>query len=728
MSRRLTLDDLSRLPLPGMDHPAGVAFVPDNRAITYLHSEDGSLVRSLWHHDLDSGERRPIVGAAAGTEREETIGLEERLRRERTRTTDLGVTSHAWATHAAVPTLLVPLAGQVLVARGDRPWRDLVPLAGIERAASAVLSPDGQWVACVMNGDLWAAPVDGGSPMRLTHDAEPGVTNGLAEYVAAEELDRFDGLWWSSDSRTIAFAHVDERAIAMFDVAKGGAGDEQETHRYPFAGGPNAEVELRIATLDAHPTASVALPMSADDYLARVVADPTGGWLVGILPRDQRSLRWWRVSPDGSARPLWVEHADPWINLDHATRVLADGRILATSERSGFRHLELRSHDGDLLRDLTAGGWVVTGVVSANSDRNEVLVTATRDSVLERHLYAVPLDAPRPVSNPQRLTEQPGWHEIVGSPDGTGWIDTFSDPDHAPRVSVHPRGPGAPISIWTPSTTAAPIELDPPQFLELTAADGQAMLHAALYRPTDAATGTGGPPPCVVWVYGGPHSQKVKRSWEMTAHLLRQYLRQQGAAVVVVDNRGTNNRGTAFEAALGGRFGSVEVVDQAAAVRDLAARGEIDPDRVAITGWSYGGFMTVMCMTREPSLFRVGVAGAPVVEWSGYDTAYTERYLGHPAQRADAYRDSSLAARAADVTGALLLIHGSLDENVHLRHSRRLVDALEDAGRPVELVLLAGQRHRTRGAAAIRLRERRTVAHLLDGLGLPLPEELLRAE
>jgi len=728
MSRRLTLDDLSRLPLPGMDHPAGAAFVPGNRAITYLYSEDGSLVRSLWQHDLDSGERRPIVGAAAGTEREESIGLEERLRRERSRTTDLGVTSHAWATDATVPTLLVPLGGRVCVARGDRPWRDLAPLAGIERAAGAALSPDGNWVAFVVDGDLWTAPVDGGSPRRLTHDAEPGVTNGLAEYVAAEELDRFDGLWWGSDSRTIAFARVDERAIAPFDVAEGGAGDEHEAHHYPFAGGPNAAMELRITTVDAAGTTSVDLPMAADDYLARVVADPAGGWIVAIMPRDQRSLRWWRASSDGSARELWVQHADPWINLDHATRVLADGRILSTSERSGFRHLELRSHEGDLLRNLTAGRWVVTGVVGGSSERNEVLFTATRDSVLERHLYAVPLDAPRPVSDPQRLTAEPGWHEIVVSPDGTRWIDTFSDPDHAPRVSVHSSDHGAPILIWAPSTTAAAMGLDPPEFLELTAADGHTMLHAALYRPTGHPSDTDDPPPCVVWVYGGPHSQYVKRSWEVTSHLLRQYLRQQGAAVLMVDNRGTNNRGTAFEAAMGGRFGSVEVADQAAAVRDLAARGEIDPERVAITGWSYGGFMTVMCMAREPDLFRVGVAGAPVVEWSGYDTAYTERYLGHPAQQTDAYRDSSLPGRAAEVTGDLLLVHGTLDENVHLRHSRRLIAAIQAVGRAVELVLLPNQRHRTRGDGAIHLRERRTAAHLLEGLGLSLPAELRPAE
>jgi dipeptidyl-peptidase-4 len=230
-------------------------------------------------------------------------------------------------------------------------------------------------------------------------------------------------------------------------------------------------------------------------------------------------------------------------------------------------------------------------------------------------------------------------------------------------------------------------------------------------------------PPAVLWVYGGPRWQYVRNDWEVTVFGLRQYLAQHGATLVVVDSRGTDCRGLAFEAAINQRMGWNEVADQATALRQLAARGELDAGRVGVVGASYGGFMAIMAMALEPDLFGTAVAVAPVSEWTGYDTAYTERYLGLPSENADGYRESSALTHVGAVRGDLLLIHGTVDENVHLRHSERLVEAFRDAGREVELVRLQEQRHKTRGGA-IRVREQRTIAHLLNGLGLPLPEEL----
>jgi dipeptidyl-peptidase-4 len=462
--------------------------------------------------------------------------------------------------------------------------------------------------------------------------------------------------------------------------------------------------------------------MQPDDYLARVIAHPAGGWLAAVLPRDQRSLHWHRVGADGSAQPLWVESADPWINLDDDTRVLPDGRILRSTERTGFRHLELRAADGSLERVLTAGDWMVTDVVGLASSRREVLFRATRESVLERHLYAVSWDTHEPCHDPERLTAEAGWHALVASADGERWIDTWSDLQHAPRVSAVTRG-GASQLIHESSTTAEAEGLDPPELVELLAADGTTPLHAAVYRPArDGASEAA--PPTVVWVYGGPHQQYVHRSWEhMVQYPQRHYLAQAGVTVIEVDNRGTACRGLAFESAIHGRLGWNEVADQAAAVRQLADRGLLDSGRVAIFGGSYGGHMTILAMALEPDLFTAGVATAPVTEWTGYDTAYTERYLGQPAANADGYRESSALTHADKVRGELLLIHGTVDENVHLRHSLRMEEALRQAGSETELVQLPEQRHRVRGEA-IRERDRRTLAHLLGALGLPLPDEL----
>jgi dipeptidyl-peptidase-4 len=718
--RRLTLDDIVRRPEPGMDAPGSPAFSPDGRSITFLHSPEGSLVRSLWRHDLSSGRRSEIAVPRPETTREETLSRAEHLLRERTRTTELGVTSFSWATDAPAPTLLVPMSGRPFVATGPETERGVQEIPGVEGAGGAQLSPDGSSVSFTVDGDVHVAPVRGGAPQRITHDADDGVFNGLAEFAAAEELDRFDGAWWSTDSRSLAFAHVDERGVPPFTITHA-AGSEpaEEIHHYPFAGGANARVSLRVASVATLAWRAVDLEMEADDYLARVVAHPMGGWLAAVLPREQRSLHWHRIAADGSTERLWNESGDPWINLDGHTRILADGRILRSTERSGFRHLELRSADGELERILTAGDWVVTDVVAVSPGRAEVLFIATCDGVLERHLYAVPLDAPGPITAPERLTTEPGWHAVVASRDGERWIDTWSDLRHAPRVTVTTRGGDSQL-VHAPSTTASRADLEPPAIVEVVAADGLTRLNAAVYRPLAPASD---PPPAVVWVYGGPHSQYVKNAWEMTIQGLRQYLAQSGASIVVVDNRGTGFRGLDFELAVNRRMGWNEVADQAAALRQLAERGEVDLGRVGIVGGSYGGFMAIVAMALEPDVFKTGVAIAPVGEWTGYDTAYTERYLGVPSENPDGYRQSSALSHAAEVRGDLLLIHGTADENVHLRHSERLIQAFRKAGREVELVTLPEQRHRLRGGA-IRERERRTIAHLLRGLALPLPDEL----
>jgi dipeptidyl-peptidase-4 len=620
------------------------------------------------------------------------------------------------------------MGGRALVAVGDDTARGpMRPVPSIEDASAVAGSPDGHWIAHVRDGDMWLTPLSGdGEPRRVTHDAEDGVTNGLADYAAAEELDRFEGMWWSWDGRHLAFARVDDRAIPRWVIPHVEGPEPYEAHRYPFAGGPNARISLRVAAADESGFVDVAFPED-DEYLARVVPHPRGGWLVATLPRDQRKLRWSSLTTDGTLRRLWTEVGDPWINLDDDTWPLTGGRILRTTEASGFRHLELREPDGG-ARALTGGPWVVTRLVHVDEGRGLAYFMATRDGPTERHLYRVALDEAQ--AQPERLTHEPGWHDVAFSDDGSRWADIQSDLDRSPWVTVASArgsaadavsGAGAAVQVVAPRITADELAARPPELISLVAADGTTPLEAALYRPAQPATD---PPPCVVWVYGGPRAQYVRRSWEVTVHPLRQYLSRAGVAVLVVDNRGSFNRGIEFERLLRGSLGSAEVSDQAAAVRQLAELGEIDINRVGITGGSYGGFMTLRAMALCPEVFRVGVAVSPVTDWTGYDTAYTERYLGQPSDEPEAYRSSSALEVARRITGSLLLIHGAIDENVHLRHSLRLVDALQAAVRDVELVILPRDRHRTRSASGLATRDRRTVRHVLEGLGVPLPDEL----
>jgi dipeptidyl-peptidase-4 len=702
-----------------MDLPTGIAFSPDGAALTYLVSEDGTNVRSLWWHDLATGRREVVVsGGAAGRSRSEaSLPIEERLRRQRERETSLGVTRYRWS--AAGSTLIVPLDGRLFVAtNGSR----ATELPGVQGVQAAAVAPDGTRVAFVRGGEVHACTVGPGDVRQLTSDAADGVSNGLPDFAAAEELDRHDGLWWSGDGASLAWARVDERAIPAYALAGlTSRGFHVERHRYPFAGGPNARVRLLVAPFPAPGAASAGLPppgtpveagldMAEDDYLARVVPHPAGGWLVAVLPRAQRRLRWWRVMGDGAAHPLWEEASEPWLNLDTDTRVLADGRVLRTTERSGFRHLEIRDADGG-LRALTAGTWMVTGLVGVSEPRGEAYILGTADGVVERHVYAVPLDAPRPVGRPVRLTREPGWHGAVFSRDGERWVDTWSTRREAPRVVARLRDGGEAIPVHAPSATAASLDLAVPELMEVTAADGKTRLHAALWRPAAAAR-----PPLVVWVYGGPHSQYVREAWELTIHPTRQALAHAGFAVLVVDNRGTANRGLAFESAIAGRLGHAEADDQVAAVAELAARGVVDGSRVGITGGSYGGYMTIRCMERDPDRFTAGVAIAPVTDWTGYDTAYTERYLGPPGEHAAGYRSASAQAAAGRLRGALRLVHGELDENVHPWHSARLVAALRAAGGEASLSTIPGERHGFRSLRALLRRERVVVSHFEETL------------
>jgi dipeptidyl-peptidase 4 len=674
-----------------MDHPTRVGFTRNGSGVTFLAPEPGSNTRSLWRLDLASG-RRTFIAAPDPTD--PAITHEEQLRRQRRRETGSGITEYRRSLSSDL--IVTMYGGRCLASRDGLP---AVEVPGIRDPQAVYPDPTGQRVAWAAAGDLWSADADGASPHRLSTDAEPGMSNGIEDYLAAEELDRFEGAWWSISGTEILFAHVDERHIPVAQTASAEASARaarEEVYRYPFAGGPNPRTTLRIAPVDPPVSPRDVAIDFADGYLARVVPHPLGGWLVAALPRDQRSLHWYRVEASGATHELWVEHSEPWINVDDATWVLSDGRVVRATEASGFRHLELRAVDGNLIAQLTAGEWVVTELVHVDEGRGEALFLSTADGVLERHLYTVPLDARHPIAKPHRLTKEPGWHTVTVSDDGNRWIDSWSTRARPTEVIVRSRTEDEEVILHRPSISAEGASLVVPELMTLPAADGTTDLHVALFRPPpsgDAPLAQPSPGPTVVWVYGGPHSQYVREAWEVTVEPYRQALVRAGFTVVMGDNRGTANRGLAFESTNDGAFGTVEIDDQVAVLEALAARGEVDMGQVAISGTSYGGFITVLAMARRPDVFTAGVAGAPVVDWQGYDTAYTERYLGVPQDNLEGYRRSSLLGQVESLSGQLLIIQGTVDENVHPRHTALLVEALADAGHPPVVAMLPDERH-----------------------------------
>lgn len=682
----LTLDAVVATPRPGTTGPTQFAFSPDGRWLTYLWSERSDPVRDLWIMDVQSGARRVLLRAEDLGPRDEALGTEETLRRERQRVREGGITQYQWAKVA--DRLLIPHNGQLYVT--DSTGTDPRHVAPAEAAAvDARLTPDGTRVVLARAGELWAASVDGGTLTQLTFDSTETLANGVAEFIAQEEMGRSSGFWIAPDAAHVAYAQVDEGHIPTYPIVHQ-AGDEWrvEQHRYPFAGAANARVRLGVVPLIGGATTWLDLGPDDDYYLARVDWQDSDRLLVQVESRDQQrlELRAYQLGQEGWTT-LLVEETRPWVNLHSDLRVLADGSFIWASERTGNKHLELRSRDGGLVRTLTSGEWLVDSVLQVNESARQVYFTAGKDDPRERNVLAAPFDG----GEVWVVAGGAGFHGATFAGEGTHYVHSSESQDDPPSSELCALVDGAsrPIHAGGSAGEIAP-GLRPPELVELQASDGT-RLYGALYRPQ-----VPGPWPLIVAVYGGPHAQMVTNTWGMTIDLRAQYLASRGFAVFKLDNRGAGRRGLAFEGPLHRRMGTVEVEDQVAGVRWLAEQRIVDPNRVGIYGWSYGGYMSAMCLLKAPDVFRAAAAGAPVSAWDGYDTHYTERYMDTPASNPDGYREASLMTHIGNLKGRLLIIHGLVDENVHFRHSARLIAALELAGKPFELLLLPEERHGVR--------------------------------
>ncbi len=734
----LTPARVAQLPAPGMNVPVQIRFSPDGQRISFLYSEDGSLTRELWAWDARTGERELLVRPPDGGDTDANVSREEAMRRERQRQRGFGVTSYAWSTEG--DTLLVPVRGALYVQHGaSGPLRMVA--SGEPPCIDPQLNHDGSAVAFVRQGELYSLDLtdltdptdltrDGAKPVRLTFDATPAdaseqlVTNGQAEFVAQEEMGRSHGFWWSRDGQWIAVEQVDNSPVTAYTIVHQGEDTvESETHRYPFAGGRDAAVRLGVVPAGGGNVTWLPLEgvTGADGYLARVDWAPDGTLLVQVLDRGQQTLELRRIDPRSRASvTLIAETSADWINLHDDLHFVSTGdgsdgfQVLWSSEQTGTRQLYLCEASGKLTRQITDGPWPVDRVVAVD-DRSRTVFFAGAESPLEMHLYRAGLDDGAPV----RLTAEPGIHSAVVSPDHERFVDSLSAMTAAPAVSLRSTsatdlGSEARSLFEVQDPEVQALDLHPPEMVILRARDGET-LYGAIYRP--AALEPGRKYPVLVSVYGGPHVQTVNNSWAMTADLRAQYLARQGFIVMKLDNRGSSRRGHAFEAGLYRHMGGIEVSDQVDGVHFLASLPEADTARTGVYGWSYGGYLTLMCLLKAPDIFKAGVAGAPVTNWDGYDTFYTERYMQTPQSNPDGYRESAATTHAARLEGRLLLLHGMLDENVHFRHTARLINALNEANRPYDLAVFPGERHGPRSEAQRAALERRLAGFFHQHLG-----------
>lgn len=697
----LALEDAAAYPLPGLVHPQNLAFTPDDRALSYLRSPERSLTRQLYRLDLATDAETPLVTPPDGGVTEDNLSLEEKLRRERQRIRELGVTSYAWAKHGT--RLLVPLTGDIHVQDDESsPLRLLVAAAG-KPTIDPQLSRDGTQVAYVQDDELYTIPAAGGAPSQRTKGARgTGKTHGLAEYIAQEEMDRDHGFWWSYDGKLLAFTEVDETHIPQYRIVHQGkprTGEgAQEDHAYPFAGTANATVRLGVvAATGSDRVTWMDIGDDPEQYLARVQWLPDGSLTAQVENRAQTTLKLLLIDPKtGISRPLLTESSDVWINLHHMLRPIAEGpfadHFVWASERSGFRQLYLYEKTGTLVRALTSGEAQVDAIVEIDEPRGLVYYLGNTlgeagDPTGQR-LYVAPLAG----GEARCITPEPGTHGVVIDHALRRFVDVHSSVTHPPQLRLRELDTGAvvkPIPHEQDPRVAA-LHLPPPELTSFKNRHGDT-LYAAIYRPDGE-----GPFPTLISVYGGPHAQRVVDSWGTTVDMRAQALRSRGYLVVKIDNRGSARRGLAFEGAIRHDLGHLELEDQQDGVDWLVKQGLTMRERVGIYGWSYGGYLAAMAVARYPQTFKLAVAGAPVTHWDGYDTHYTERYMGTPSDNPEQYAVSSVMHHVDKLQGKLLLVHGMIDENVHFRHTARLINALITARKPYDLLLFPDERHMPR--------------------------------
>lgn len=674
--------------------PRALHLSPDGSLLTFLRNRPDERDRyDLWATETRTGETRMLVDSkkiGSGAELSEA----EKMQRERARISgQKGVVSYDWTPDGSA--VLVPLDGDLFLVRTDGQAQRLTSTPGGQ--LNPAVSPRSGYVSFVRGQNLFVQPLGGGEARAITKGSGGTVHWGEAEFVAQEEMHRFAGYWWSPDEAHIAVERFDEAPVGVVTRAAIGAnGTKVYDQRYPAAGTPNVTVALHILKPDGSGDVTVDLGSDPDIYLARVDWTPDGkALIVQRESRDQKRLDVLRVDPATGRSTVWfTEKSGPksWLNLSDAYHLMPNGDLIWSSERDGYRHL-YRYAKGRWTQ-LTKGPWVVTDLVGVDEKAGKLYFTGLKDDVLEEQLYTLDLAHPAQVT---RLTER-------------GWTNGATMDSAATRLIVSRSNPGQPPQQYLADTSGKRLswinenalvpghpyypyvaQHQQTKFGTLKADDGTTLYWEMVTPPLEP----GKRYPVFFQHYGGPGTgQQVTRGW---GGALPQYLVSQGWVFFQIDNRGSFDRGKAFEDHIYRAMGTVEVADQLKGAAYLKTLPFVDPAKIAIYGWSYGGYMTLKMLAANPGAYAAGVSGAPVTKWELYDTHYTERYMGDPKTDQPAYDASDALTGATSIADPLLLIHGMSDDNVVFENSTMLAAKMQAADRPFEMMFYPGYTHAVRG-------------------------------
>ncbi|QBX38315.1 S9 family peptidase [Brevundimonas sp. S30B] len=676
----------------------GVSLSPDGELVAFLRSrEDDVDVLDLWAAPVSGGEPFKLIDARALVPEAGQLSEAEIARRERMRISQRGVVEYSWDEQGRY--ILAPLEGDIFLAdRQGGAVRRLTETAADE--IDAKVSPKGSYVSFVRDQNLFVIDLATGQETAITDDGKDLITWATAEFIAQEELDRDTGYWWSPNERYIAIQRTDESpvdVIPRLDITGGGASVIEQ--RYPRAGRPNAVVELYIRDIQSGDRVKVDLGDNTDIYLGRVnwAADGQTAY-VQRLSRDQKRLDLLAVDPaTGRSRVIASQTSRAWVNVTHDFRALRDGNFIWSSEESGWRHLYLYNREGRRLRPITRGDYAVKSLNGVNQDTGEVFFTASmrdgREYPIEQQLFRASL---RRTGDATAVTPQGGWWSASVNGTGTAYVGNYSDLETPPQSALYSMD-GTRVRWIEENRLEAGHPFWPyasrkrtPEYGTLQS-HGETLVWQMVTPPDFDPSKTY---PVVMQVYGGPSGGGVRRAWQPAS---TQLLTEAGYIVFRLDNRGEGDRSAAFKQALYLKMGQPEIEDQVVGANYLRSLPYVDANRIAMMGWSYGGFMSLMALTEPKMGLASAIAGAPPTEWGLYDTGYTERYMSTPERNVDGYAASDVNTRLDNLTGRLLLMHGMADDNVIFENTTRVLNALQERSIPFETMLYPGQRHGIRG-------------------------------
>lgn len=691
--------------------PENIQWSPDGKMLSYVQRDDSGEHGQLWYIDPNSGEKKVLVSEGKLSSLAPDVNkIKNEIQREKI--TRYSVAAYHWSPDSK--RILFDSLGQLWLYSLDSGTAVQFTSAP-QPSEDPKFSPDGNRVAYLRQHNLYVRPASGGDEKQLTRNEkkdakDEDILNGEVDWVYEEELNVRSNYFWSPDSNQIVFLQMDETRVPTYPITDYlPVSADVQNEKYPKPGDPNPVVRLGVVSTKGGGVKWISLTDNPDTYIPRFGWVRDGLLWAELLNRNQDTMELYFIeAKSGRSRKVLTETSkDAWVEVNNDFHVLKSGdRFLWSSWRTGHTHLYLYSFDKNnplssdakVEKQLEDGDYEMLGVQGIDEQSGTVYVSANKDDPRQEQLYAVKLEG----SGLQQVSREPGTHTVNFADDGKHYVDTYSAVLVPPKRSVCAAAGNLCHPFWE-SRDISQYDWIAPKDLELKAADGSTTMYAQLVMPT--STPTSGKVPLIVYIYGGPAGQTVRNAWaDGVTDPLNETMAEKGYAVFSVDNRGTPNRGRDFMAsAIHRSFGVVELKDQLAALDQLVAQNPtLDKSRVCIWGWSNGGSMTMYSLLHSRA-YKCGISGAPVTDWHLYDSIYTERYMGLPKDNAKAYEESSMPPAAANLNDALLLIHGTSDDNVHIQNSIQMINSLINAKKQFRLMLYPGKTHGVTGDARIHL-------------------------